>query len=278
MAKSTFPWQQTLAQHRYLADHGLSLMVSLAVQMNRPLLLEGPAGSGKTALAYAMAHALDREMIRLSCYEGIDAQMALYDWNYHRQMAAIAQNHAVEPFSPEFLLERPLLRALNSAGAVLLIDEIDRADEAFEALVLEYLSEYQMSIPEWKTIAARVPPVTVLTSNRQRPLSDALRRRCLYAYVDWPDFDRELRIAALHVPSLPDDIRVPLVQAVRCLRGFDLIKPPGLSETIDWARAQDIMGSPGLNRQWIEETLGCVIKDARDLSHVLGRVEELLTS
>ncbi len=251
-------------------------MVGLAVELNRPLLVEGPAGSGKTQLAYALASAMNRELIRLSCYEGLDASQALYDWNYQRQLLALRQNAEVNPFSVEFLVERPLLRALRSQGAILLIDEVDRSDEGFEALLLEYLADQQISIPEWGTVKATAPLVTVLTSNRTRPLSDALRRRCLYAYLDWPSPERETEIVELYAPNLERDILHKLVDAVACLRSWQLVKPPGLAETIDWGRTQSVMGAPGFTRDWVSQTLGCVIKDAIDLDTVRGRLDELV--
>ncbi|NMP23244.1 MoxR family ATPase [Sulfobacillus sp. DSM 109850] len=250
-------------------------MVDLASQMGRPLLLEGPSGTGKTMLAEALAQGLGRPLIRLSCYEGLGANEALYDWNYHAQWVRMTQNQATDPFSEEFLLERPLLRAVRHPDSVLLIDEVDRADEAFEALLLEYLSDFQISLPEHGTIRAGHPPLTVLTSNRQRPISDALRRRCLYVFVDWPDRQREEAIVGYHVPELRTDLRDRVVAAVRRLRDWDLIKPPGLAESVDWARATALKEADW-SRDWVERSLGLVIKDAMDLERVRERIEELV--
>ncbi len=274
--KTDTSWENILRQGDYLAPADMALMVGLAVKMGRPLLLEGPSGTGKTMLAYAAARGLNRPLIRLSCYEGLGANEALYDWNYHVQWVRMNQDQAVDPFSEEFLLERPLLRAVRNPDSVLLIDEVDRADEAFEALLLEYLSEFQISLPEHGTIRADHPPLTVLTSNRQRPLSDALRRRCLYVFVDWPDRDREGDIVQYHVPELPDAVRQRVVDAVRLMRQWDLIKPPGLSESIDWAKAAALEGLTLWERSWIEKTLGLVVKDALDLERVRERMEFLV--
>lgn len=268
-------WAEILRAGRYLAGEDTALMLSLAVDMGRPLLLEGPSGSGKTALAAAAAQGLGQPLIRLSCYEGLGANEALYDWNYHAQWARLTANRSADPFADEFLMARPLMRAVQNPDSVLLIDEVDRADEAFEALLLEYLSEFQISIPEKGTVRAQHPPLTVLTSNRQRPLSDALRRRCLYLYVDWPDAPREQEIVAFHVPGLEQHMVAAVVGAVRLLRQWNLIKPPGLSEAIDWARATKLRGVTDWTRTWVTQSLGLVIKDALDMEQVMDRVEEL---
>ncbi|MCF8564333.1 MoxR family ATPase [Alicyclobacillus tolerans] len=269
-------WIDKLAQARYLADESLAAMVRLAVLLHRPLLLEGPAGVGKTALAQALAKSLQRELVRLQCYEGIESQQALYEWNYHKQLADLAQNSSVDVFSEDYLLARPLLRALQSRqGAVLLIDEVDRADEAFEAMLLEFLADHQVSVPEYKTVSAHLEPVVVLTSNRTRPLSDALRRRCLYYYVDWPTSALEQNVVALHVPELSEVQTKKLVYAVRLMRTWNLIKPPGLAETLDWSRAFAADTDAGFDERWALQTLGCVIKDAIDLKTVRERIREL---
>ena len=275
MAAFSQKWQDILHKGHYLPSDDIVLMLGLAARMGRPLLLEGPAGSGKTALAYALSAGLNQPVIRLSCYEGLGANEALYDWNYHAQWARLATDRSADPFAEEFLMARPLLQAIRNPDAILLVDEVDRADEAFEALLLEYLGEYQISIPERGTIRAEHAPLTLLTSNRQRPLSDALRRRCLYLYVNWPDEVREHEVVAFHAPMLPETIRAPLIKAVRRLREWSLIKPPGLSETIDWARAAEVMAIDHWSADWIGKTLGLVIKDALDLEQVRPRVEEL---
>lgn len=268
-------WSDILLKGRYLVTDDIVLMLDLSVRMGRPLLLEGPSGSGKTALANALAQGLDRPMIRLSCYEGIGSAEALYDWNYHAQWARLSQNKDSDPFSEEFLLARPLLKALKEPQSILLIDEVDRADEAFEALMLEYLSEFQISIPERGTIRAASAPLTIITSNRQRPLSDALRRRCLYLFLDWPTKAQEENIVRFHVPELPADFVERLVHAIRTLRSWNLLKAPGLTESIDWARGAVLLGIAQWDLEWIQKSLGLVVKDALDRERVLQRIGEL---
>lgn len=269
-------WTEVLREGHYLAGDDITLMLGFAVEMGRPLLLEGPSGSGKTALAIAVAKGLERPLIRLSCYEGMGSSEALYDWNYHAQWAQLAQDKHSDPFGEEFLLARPLLRAVQNPDSVLLIDEVDRADEAFEALLLEYLSEFQISIPERGTMKAERPPLTILTSNRQRPLSDALRRRCLYLFVDWPDAEREQEVVRLHVPELRPTLVASVVAATRTLRSWNLLKAPGLSETIDWARGAALENVSEWHAEWIHRSLGLVIKDALDRERVMGRINELI--
>ncbi|ATY85511.1 ATPase [Kyrpidia spormannii] len=266
---------EMLEQGGYIADMSLAGMVKLAVELRRPLLLEGPAGVGKTSLADAVALALHKPLVRLQCFEGLDASQALYDWNYHKQMVDIARGDAREVFGEEYLLERPLMRALRTpGGCVLLIDEVDRADEGFEALLLEFLADYRITVPEWGTVAAREPPVVFLTSNRTRALSDALRRRSLYVYLSWPDTHRESAVVRRRVPGLTEEAVSHIVRAVQILRGWDLLKPPGVAETLDWARAYELGGQ--WSEDWIRETLGCVIKEILDMDVVTSRIPELL--
>jgi MoxR-like ATPase len=269
-------WKELLHNGGYVASDEVALMASLAYHLGKPLLLEGPAGSGKTALALAVGRALERPLIRLNCYEGLGASHALYDWNYHLQWVAMQREEDQNVFDRRFLLARPLLKAVEQPRSVLLIDEIDRADEAFEALLLEYLAEFQVTVPEWGTIRAATPPFTVLTSNRQRPLSDALRRRCIYLYLNWPDSDRENAIVAMTVPNLSASVRQSMVRAVGCMRQWGLVKPPGLAETLDWAKAAAFMGVTDWQEPWVRQTLGLVIKDVLDEDVVRSRLSELI--
>jgi MoxR-like ATPase len=275
-----------LAEHAYLADRGLSTAMFLALSLGRPLLLEGEAGVGKTEVAKALAATLGVELIRLQCYEGIDAGQALYEWDYARQLLhiramserAAADEAAVdELFSPRFLVERPLLRALRAgSGAVLLIDEIDRADDEFEAFLLEVLSDFQVTVPELGTIAAETPPAVVLTSNRTRDLHDALKRRCLYHWIDYPSHEREVEIVAARAPDVPAALAAKVAGTVARLRDLDLAKRPGVAETIDWARAVTLLGAESLGPEVAADTLGSVVKDHDDLEVVRGRLGELL--
>jgi len=266
-----------LANAHYIADESLATMLSLAQAMGRPLLVDGPAGVGKTTLAYALSKALGRSLIRLQCFEGMDATHALYDWNYHKQLAKLSQKDDADVFSEPYLLARPLMQALQAKeGAVLLIDEVDRADEAFEALLLEFLAEYQITVPEWGTVTAQQRPAVVLTSNSTRALSDALRRRCLYIHMGWPPASQEETVVALHVPELSAGMVTRIVATVRMLREFELMKRPGVAESIDWAKAFALTDGASWNESFIRATLGCVIKDAYDMQAVLERLDELL--
>ncbi len=275
-----------LHQQAYLADRGLSTALFLAITLGRPLLLEGEAGVGKTEVAKAVAAAFGVELIRLQCYEGIDAGQALYEWDYARQLlhlralperAAAGDGAVEEVFDPRFLVERPLLRALRAgAGAVLLIDEIDRADDEFEAFLLEVLSDFQVTVPEIGTIRAEHPPVVIVTSNRTRELHDALKRRCLYHWIDFPSLEREVDIVRIRAPEVPADLAAKVARAVSTLRGLDLAKPPGVAETIDWAHAVRALGADRLGAEVADDTLGTVVKDHDDLAVVRGRLGDVV--
>jgi len=265
----------------YLADRGLATALLVALSLHRPVLLEGEVGVGKTEVAKVLAGVYGRRLIRLQCYEGIDTSQALYEWDYARQMLAIralsAHEAATEDsvdqlFGPKFLLERPLLAAVRAgAGAVLLIDEIDRADDEFEAFLLEVLSDFQISIPEIGTVTAPSWPAVILTSNRTRELHDALRRRCLYHWIGYPSFDREVAIVSVRVPAAEPELTRKVVRAVHRLREMDLAKPPGVAETIDWVRMLGFLGSHELTA----DTLGAVIKDRDDLELVRENLTEI---
>lgn len=269
----------------YLADRGLSTAAYVALSLDRPLLLEGEVGTGKTEIAKALSRVLGRRLIRLQCYEGIDTNQALYEWDYARQLLQIRalsarsldDETAVDAlFGPKFLLERPLLDAVRAGDrAVLLVDEVDRADDEFEAFLLELLSDFQITIPEIGTIAAERPPLVVLTSNRTRELHDALKRRCLYHWVDYPDAERELEIVLVRVPGVAESLARKVVAAVQRLRQLDLAKAPGVAETIDWVRTLEVVGADDLDPQTIEDTLGAVVKERDDLDVVRGHVHEL---
>jgi MoxR-like ATPase len=266
--------ESALGRASYLPDRGLSTALFLALKLEKPLLLEGEAGVGKTEAAKSIAAALDARLIRLQCYEGLDVAHAVYEWNYSRQLLHIraAQEGTVdeaELFGPEFLIRRPLLEALESDDpVVLLIDEIDRADEEFEAFLLEVLSDFQITVPEVGTISAKQRPYVILTSNRTRELHDALKRRCLFHWIGHPSLDREIEIVKLRVPGVPERLAAEAAAFVAELRSLDLQKPPGLAETIDWARALTALGSQELDVENVQATLGSVLKYHEDLLSV----------
>jgi MoxR-like ATPase len=276
---------EILRQGGYLADRGLSTAVFVALSLQRPILLEGEVGVGKTEIAKVLASVFGRKLIRLQCYEGIDTNQALYEWDYARQMLhiralsehQIADTDAVDKlFGPKFLLERPLLEAVRAGDqAVLLIDEVDRADDEFEAFLLEMLSDFQISIPEIGTIKAATPPVVVLTSNRTRELHDALKRRCLYHWIGYPPAAREVEIVLVRAPGVSEALTRQVVAAVNRLRELDLAKPPGVAETIDWVRTLDFLGETDLGAQNAEDTLGAVVKERDDLDVVRDNLEEI---
>jgi MoxR-like ATPase len=267
---------EQLERAGYLAAPDFANLVEIAVAMGRPLLLEGPAGVGKTALAPALAAALDQPLVRLQCYEGIDAAQALYDWNYARQLADLAQHRERDVFSAGYLVARPLLQALTAeTGAVLLIDEVDRADEAFEALLLEVLGEGQITVPEIGTYRRAGPLHAVLTSNRTRALSDALRRRCLFVRIGWPDPAREAAILGLHHPAAARELRQQVAGIMGRLRSWDLVKAPGLAESLDLTAAALFRGIERLDPSSFAPLLGTVIKDAADWDLVAARLPEL---
>ena len=275
-----------LGQQAYLADRGLATAMFLALSLGRPLLLEGEAGVGKTEAAKALAAVFGVELIRLQCYEGIDASQALYEWDYARQLLhiralserAAADDRAVEElFGPRFLIERPLLRALRAGDrAVLLIDEVDRADDEFEAFLLEVLSDFQVTVPEIGTIRAEVPPAVVVTSNRTRELHDALKRRCLYHWIDYPSPEREVEIVRARAPEVAAELAAKVTAGVARLRRLDLAKPPGVAETIDWAHALALLVASSLDAATAADTLGAVVKDHDDLVLVHERLAEVV--
>jgi MoxR-like ATPase len=277
--------EEALRSKDYLPDRGLTTAIYLSLEMGRPLLLEGEAGVGKTEVGKTLARALGAELIRLQCHEGIDAAQALYEWDYSRQLlyARSLQAGELDPdsrlrelYGPDFLIERPLLRAIRAgAKAVLLIDELDRADDEFEAFLLEVLSDYAVSVPELGTIAADEPPVVVVTSNRTRELHDALKRRCLYHWIDFPDLEREVAIIRLRAPGVSEALARSVAAAVERLRGLDLVKRPGAAEAIDWARALALLGADSVDGAGARETLGWVVKNHEDLRRVESELAEL---
>ncbi len=276
--------QEALVREHYLADRGLATAIYLAVSLDKPLLLEGEAGVGKTEVAKVLASLLDRELIRLQCYEGIDASQALYEWNYSKQLIAVramqdvtAEAHVQDLFGPEFLVERPLLAAIRAGSrSVLLVDELDRGDDEFEAFLLEILSEFAVTIPEIGRIAAEEPPAVIVTSNRTRELHDALKRRCLYHWIDHPAVDREVQIVRARAPEVPEALARDVATAVNRLRAFDIAKRPGVAETIDWAHALAFLGIDRLDQETAAATLGSVLKDHDDQQLAAERLAEVV--
>src|SRR5690349_20269192 len=266
----------------YLPGESTALVSYLAARLGKPILVEGPAGVGKTELAKALSRYLDRTLVRLQCYEGLDEAKALYEWNYRKQLLRIQAEAGDEAgwndvqddiFGEEFLLERPLMTAIVSPDpVVLLIDEIDKTDQEFEAMLLEVLSDFQISIPELGTRAARTMPVVLLTSNNTRELTEALKRRCLYLWLDYPDLEHELEIVKLHTPDLPEAVGRKLVEVVAQVRDLDLKKPPSIAESIDWARALLLLGAQDIDGKVFNETLSVIVKHRTDLDIVAERV------
>jgi MoxR-like ATPase len=290
MIESIDALQALLEQHLYVSDLGLSTALYLALKLRRPLLLEGEAGVGKTEVAKVLAAGLGAELIRLQCYEGLDISHAVYEWNYQRQLLEIRlreaageidrQTTARDLFSDEFLIARPLLKAVTARGAsppVLLIDELDRADDEFEGFLLEMLADYQVTIPELGTIRAAVPPIVIITSNRTRELHDALKRRCLYHWIDYPDFEKELRIVTAKVPDVSARLAAQVTGFIQELRRVELYKAVGVSESLDWVAALVALDTVELDAATVERTLGVLLKNHEDIQAVRGdRVADIL--
>ncbi len=276
--------EQLLSQQSYMADRSIAISIFLAMSLEKPLLVEGPAGVGKTEIAKVMAQALGRELIRLQCYEGLDAGHALYEWNYQHQLLYLKMQERGDDtlaeedlFSDRFLLKRPILQAISQdAPSVLLIDEVDRADEEFESFLLEVLSDWQVTIPEIGAIKATTKPYVVLTGNRTRELSEALRRRCLYLWIDYPSFEKEIAILQSKVPDLDRQLGLEICSFMRELRQMKLEKTPGVAETLDWARALSVLHLSHLDKSVVEDTLGVILKDWQDIRHTTDSLSELL--
>src|SRR5688500_2195255 len=273
--------RRSLGDVGYLADESTALVAYLAGRLGKPVLVEGPAGVGKTELAKALSRATERPLIRLQCYEGLDEAKALYEWNYRKQLLRI-QTEAREAgweqvkgdiFGEDFLLSRPLLTAISTEQpVVLLIDEIDKTDQEFEAMLLEVLSDFQISIPELGVVEARTRPLVLLTSNNSRELTEALKRRCLYLWLDYPDVERELEIVHLHAPELDQKVARKLVEVIHMVRSLDLKKPPSIAESIDWARALLLLGAEDVDQAVLERTMSIIVKHRTDLDLVAERV------
>ena len=274
-----------LSQQGYMGDESIAMSIFLAAKLDKPLLIEGPAGVGKTEIAKVMAKAYETDLIRLQCYEGLDSTHALYEWNYQHQLMFLkiqeqkkqdALDIEKSIFSEKFLLKRPILQAISmDKSPVLLIDEIDRADEEFESFLLEVLSDWQVTIPELGTIKAKSKPHVILTGNRTRELSEALRRRCLYLWIDYPDFNKELAIVKAKVPGIDDQLGQQICAFMKELRQLKLEKTPGVAETLDWARALTVMHLTHLDKKIVEDTLGVVLKDWQDMRHTQDALSEL---
>ena len=271
---------KTLHDQGYVSDPSLSMSLFLALKMQRPLFLEGAPGVGKTEVARVLSKAFETELIRLQCYEGLDVHHALYEWNYQRQLLRLQAGQKEdlgEIYSDEYLLKRPLLQAIDpkrDKSAVLLIDEIDRADDEFESFLLELLADFQVTIPELGTIEAVHRPIVVLTSNRTREIHDALKRRCIYCWIDYPSFDKELSIVSIKVPGLSEHVQRQVVALIQKLRHEDLLKPPGVAETLDWAEALMHLGVAELETPEIQQTLGVLLKNQEDISVVEKLVDD----
>jgi MoxR-like ATPase len=279
--------KKALAEVDYLADEPAALVSFLAQELGKPVLVEGPAGVGKTELAKALSRATGRELIRLQCYEGLDEAKALYEWNYRKQLLRIQAGTAAggeergpgweavhdDIFSDEFLLTRPLMSAITSEEpVVLLIDEIDKTDQEFEAMLLEVLSDFQISIPEMGVIEARTRPLVILTSNNSRELTEALKRRCLYLWLDYPGVEREMEIVRLHAPDLDEALARRLVEVVHMVRSLDLKKPPSIAESIDWARTLLLLGVEEIDRETFERSMSIIVKHRTDIDLVAERI------
>jgi len=283
--------QNALESMNYVSDHSISMSLFLALKLNKPLLIEGEPGSGKTEIAKVVSKIFETELIRMQCYEGLDSSTVIYEWDYLRQLLKIRLSEKSkgsvelesEIFSDKYLLKRPLLKSLIHKGSVppvLLIDEIDRAEEEFEGFLLEFLAEFQVTIPEIGTIKAKKPPIVIITSNRTRELGDGLRRRCLYLYLDYPSLEKELKIVNLKTPNIENELALQISRFLRKLRQYDdIIKKPGISETLDWSDALLSLKKKELDNKIVMETLGCIIKSPDDINKIDdSRVNDILKS